>query len=89
MGYIICLLIAIGGALIGAILGALISGYLIIFKSFEWMQSASNVSELVKIGEAIFILFFSKATIIFGTIIGSFFGAIPGIIGMTKFSDDD
>jgi hypothetical protein len=86
---VICIFIALVGFLIGAVAGAVGFGYLIIFKSFDWMGTVQHGSDWVKIGEGILVLLFTKSAIIVGGITGGVIGSIPGVLGITKCCEED
>lgn len=89
MGYVIFIIIAIAGALIGAFAGAIAAGYLVIFKSLEHIASISDPAQWNRFVEGVIVLLFTKAAVIAGAVAGGFFGSIPGIIGMAKCDADD
>jgi len=88
MGYVICLIVAISGCLIGGILGALGAGYLVIFKSLGHIASMTDSSQWTKLFEGVIILLFTKSVVIAGAVAGGFFGSIPGLVGMAKCDED-
>lgn len=88
MAYVIWLIVAISGCLLGGIGGALAAGYLVIFKSLAHIASISEPDQWTKLFEAVIILLFTKGIVIAGAVTGGFFGSIPGIIGMAKCEEN-
>ena len=88
MRYIVCLIIAMSGGIIGAAMGAVTVGYLVIFKSLAHIASISEPGQWTKLFEGVLVLLFTKSLVIAGAAAGGFFGAIPGILGMTKYCED-
>jgi len=89
MGFVLCMILAISGALIGGIAGALSAGYLVIFKSLAHIASMTALADWTKFFEGFIILLFTKTTIIAGAVTGGFFGSIPGLIGLAKCGEED
>ena len=89
MGFIIFAIIAVSGALIGGIAGGLATGYLVIFKSMAHIASMADPAQWTKLFEGVMILLFTKTLVIAGAVAGGFFCAIPGMIGMAKYTEDN
>jgi hypothetical protein len=89
MGFIIFAIIAVSGALIGGIAGGLVTGYLVIFKSMAHIASMADPAQWTKLFEGVMILLFTKTLVIVGAVSGGLFCAIPGMIGMAKYSEDN
>ena len=89
MGFIVCLILAVSGALVGGIAGGLVTGYWVIFKSMAHIASMADPAQWTKLFEGVIILLFTKSIIIAGAVAGGFFCAIPGMLGMAKYSEDD
>lgn len=88
MLYVIGLIVAGLGVLVGGISGGLLGGYLVIFKSLAHIASITDISQWTKVLEGGIILLFTKTIIIACALLGAFIGGIPGFLIIAKADED-